>query len=85
MSSNRYNLVTINYATKWVEAWAFYTNIVAVTAKFLYEHILTRFGYPLTIVIDQGTHFINDAIKYITGHFIFRDTNYIIYYPKGNG
>ncbi len=49
MSNNQYILVTINYATKWVEAQAFCTNIVVVTTKFLYEHILTRFGCPLTI------------------------------------
>jgi hypothetical protein len=85
MSGNRYILVATNYATKWVEAWTFYTNIVVVTAKFLYEHIFTRFGCPLTIVIDQGTHFINNAIKCLTNHFIFRHTNYIIYYLEGNG
>jgi hypothetical protein len=39
----------------------------------------------LTIVIDQGTHFINDAIQYLTNHFIFRHTSFTIYYPQGNG
>jgi hypothetical protein len=52
MSGNRYVLVTIDYATKWVEAWTFYTNITAVTTKFLYKHIIMRFGCPLTIVIN---------------------------------
>jgi hypothetical protein len=36
-----------------VEVRALKTNIVAVTTKFLYECILTRFGCPLIIVIDQ--------------------------------
>jgi hypothetical protein len=36
---NRYILVIIDYATKWVEAKAFITNIVIVIAKFLYEYI----------------------------------------------
>jgi hypothetical protein len=67
-----------------VEAQAFHTNIVAKIAKFLYEHILTRFGCPLTIVIDQGTHFIN-AIIYFIDHFILRHTNSNVYYPQGNG
>ncbi len=34
---------------------------------------------------DQGTHFINDAIKYFTDHFILKHTSSIIYYPQGNG
>jgi hypothetical protein len=36
-------------------------------------------------VINQGTHFINDAIKYFIDHFILEHTNSIINYPKRNG
>jgi hypothetical protein len=32
----------------------------------IFEYILTRFGCPLTIVIDQGVHFINGTIKHLT-------------------
>ncbi len=64
-----------------VEAQALRTDIVAVTTKFFYEHILTRFGCLLTIVTDQGTYFINDAIKYLINHFILRHTSSIVYYP----
>jgi hypothetical protein len=67
-----------------VEARAFHTNIIAIIAKFLYEYILTRFGCPLTIVTDQSTHFINDAIKYLIDHFILRHTSSIVYYPQGD-
>jgi hypothetical protein len=43
-----------------------------------------RFGSPLTIVTKQGTHFINDVIRYLIDHFIFRYTSSTIYYPQGN-
>ncbi len=56
-------MVVRNYATKWVKAKALKTNIIIIIAKFLYDYIVTRFGCPLTIVIDQGIHFINDIIK----------------------
>jgi hypothetical protein len=49
---NKYILVEIDYATKWVEARTLRINIVAVTTKFLYECILTRFGCPLIIVTN---------------------------------
>jgi len=62
---NKYIIIAINYATKWVEVRALRTNTVVVITNFLYECILTRFGCPLTIIIDQGVHFINDAIKYM--------------------
>jgi hypothetical protein len=51
---NKYIMVAIDYATKWVEAKALKTNIVVVTTRFLYEYILTIFGCPLTIIINQG-------------------------------
>ncbi len=65
LTINKYILVAIDYAIKWVEAKALKTNIVVVIAKFLYEYILTKFKCPLIIVIDQGIHFINDKIKYL--------------------
>jgi hypothetical protein len=79
---NKYILVAIDYATKWVEAKALRTNIVV---NFLYECILTKFGCPLTIVIDQGVHFINDAIKYLIDHFLLKHVSSTTYYPQGNG
>jgi hypothetical protein len=50
---NKYILVAIDYATKWVEVKTLRMNIIIVTTNFLYECIFTKFGCPLTIVIDQ--------------------------------
>jgi hypothetical protein len=82
---NRYILVAIDYATKWVEMKIICIITNVVIAKFLYDHIFIRFGCPLIVVTNQGTHFINDAIYYLTNHFILRHTNSTIYYPQGNG
>ncbi len=49
---NKFILITIDYATKWVEIKALKTNIVAITTNVLYECILTKFGCPLTIVTN---------------------------------
>jgi hypothetical protein len=49
--------------------------------KILYECILTRFGCPLIIVIVQGVHFINDAIKYLIDHFFMKHVSFTTYYP----
>jgi hypothetical protein len=78
---NKYFLVATNYATKWVEVRALITHTTTITTKFLYECILTRFGCPSTIIIDQGVHFINDVIKYLTHHFLLKHVSFTIYYP----
>ncbi len=78
-------MVAIDYATKWVEAQSLHINTATIIAKFLYEHIFIIFKCPLTIVTYQGTHFINDVIKYFINHLIFRHTNSMVYYPQGNG
>jgi hypothetical protein len=68
-----------------VEARTLKTNIVVVTTNFLYECILTKFGCPLTIIIDQGVHFIIDAINYLTNHFILKHVSSTTYNFQGNG
>jgi hypothetical protein len=66
LTGNKFILVATYYATRWVEAKALRINIAIVTTRLLYEYILTRFGCPLTIVINQGVHFINDTLKHLT-------------------
>jgi hypothetical protein len=46
--------------------------------KFLYEFILTKFGYPLKIITDHGVHFNNDKNKYMTNHFMLIHVNKIV-------
>ncbi len=82
---NKYILIATDYATKWVEARILKTNIATIISIFLYECISTKFGCPLTIVTNQGVHFINDAIKYLTNHFLMKYVNSTTYYLQGNG
>jgi hypothetical protein len=70
--------MTIDYATKHVEAKVLRTNIIVLTVKFLYECIITRFGCPLTIDLDQGVHFINDVIKHLTYQFLLIQFHYLL-------
>jgi hypothetical protein len=55
---NKFILITIDYATKWVEARTLKINTTTTTTNFLYECILTKFGCPLIIVSDQGVHLL---------------------------
>ena len=62
----RYIITTVEYVTKWAEAEPINTFSSEISAKFIYENIITRFGCPLTLISDQGSHFINKTIKALT-------------------
>jgi len=51
-TSNNYIFIATDYTIKWVEAETLQTNSIVVITKNLYECILIRFGYPLTLVTN---------------------------------
>ncbi|CAM6085160.1 unnamed protein product [Calypogeia fissa] len=53
----------MDYATKWVEATATRKDDALISAWFLFEQIFTRFGPPLELVSDRGTHFLNGTVE----------------------
>jgi hypothetical protein len=63
---NKYILVVMDYGTKWLEARTLQMNTIVVTTTLIYECILNQFGYPLTLLMEEGVHFINDVIKHFT-------------------
>ena len=54
---NRHLLTMTEGLTKWVEAKAVRDATAKVSAKFLMENIICRFGTPITVITDNGTHF----------------------------
>ena len=68
-----------------MEAKPLRTNTAVVTATFLYDNIITRFGCPLEIVSDQGSHFVNGVIEELMDKHIIKHRTSTVYYPQGNG
>ena len=83
--SNRYILVCTDYVTKWVEAKPLKIDREKDVAKFLYEDIITRFGSPLELVSDRGSHFLNETIQELTDLYAIKHTKSTPYYPRANG
>ncbi|KAL3701750.1 hypothetical protein R1sor_019772 [Riccia sorocarpa] len=84
-TGKRYIITATDYTTKWVEAECYRTNDKKVTAKFIYENIITRFGVPVELVSDQGGHFLNGVIAELTTHYQVKHRFSTPYYPQCNG
>jgi hypothetical protein len=82
---NEYIIVATEYLTKWAEAKAVKTTDAKQMAIFLYENIISHFGYPKILISDRRTHFINDAIVEMTTLFNINHRKTIPYHPQTNG
>jgi hypothetical protein len=65
-AGHHYIIMAMDYFTKWAEVMPTYTNDVKTIALFLFNHIITRFGIPKSIVTDHGTHFCNAMMVELT-------------------
>ena len=66
---SRYIITVTDYLNCWEEAQLVKDSIGTMAAKFLFEHVLTQFGCPRILMIDCGTHFLNEMISALTKEF----------------
>jgi hypothetical protein len=62
----RYIIIASEYLTRWEQATLVKDCSTETTTHFLFEQVITRFGYPNIMMSDQGTHFINNTIRAMT-------------------
>ena len=79
----RYIITTVEYVTKCVEVEPVNTCSSEIAAKFIYKNIITRFGFPITLISDQGSHFINKTIKALIDRFKIDHSRSTAYHPVG--
>ena len=82
--SNLYILLAVVYVSKWVEAIPTRTNDARVVAKFLRNHIFTRFGNPRALITNGGTHFCNKLVDKVLQKYGVRHRTSLAYHPQAN-
>ena len=78
-------ITAVEYVTKWEKAEPIDTCSSEIVAKFINGNIITRFGCPITLISDQGSHFINKTIKALTYQFKIDHRRSTAYHPQSNG
>ena len=83
--NKRYLLVDTDYFTKWVETKPL-ANIRDVDAKkFIWENIVTRFGVPHSLILDNGLQFDSKSFRRNCGELGITYRYSTPAYPQGNG
>ena len=52
--------------------------------KFIFEYVLTRFGFPKILMSDCGTHFLNETINALRKEFQVYHQKSTPYHPQAN-
>jgi len=65
----RYIITAKEYMTHWAEAQRVKDCTGMTAAKFLFEHVLTRFGCSKILMSDCNTHFLNEMINALMEEF----------------
>jgi hypothetical protein len=78
-------IVAMYYFTKWAEVMPTFDNTRKTKTLFIFNHIITRFGIPQSIITDHDSHFRNFMMSELTENLGLRHENSTPYYPQANG
>ncbi|XP_022032914.1 uncharacterized protein LOC110934027 [Helianthus annuus] len=81
----KYLIVAVDYFTKWVEAKPLAKIMADNAKKFLWEHIVCRFGLPLYLVSDNGTQFTDRIFQEWCTNLHIQQIFTSVAHPQGNG
>jgi hypothetical protein len=58
--------------------------IAETTTHFIFENVITRFGFLKELMSNQGMHFLNDTIYVLTREFMIHNQKRTPYRPLSN-
>ena len=83
--NKRYLLVSTDYFTKWVEAKPLANIRDMDTKKFVKKNIVTRFGVPRTLILDNDLQFDSKSFRRYCCDLGIMNIYSTPAYPQGNG
>ncbi|XP_028181399.1 uncharacterized protein LOC114368281 [Glycine soja] len=82
---NEYILVVVDYVSKWVEVVDAPKNDAKTVMKFLKKNIFARFEVPRVLISDGGSHFCNNQLQKVLGHYHVTHKVASPYHSQTNG
>jgi len=82
---HKFVIIATNFTTKWVEAIPMKSTTQDKIIAFIVENIITRFGVPQKLIIDNGKILKGKEIRAFCKKFRIAQSFSSVYYPQGNG
>ena len=83
--NNRYVIVLIDVATRYVEAIPTPNQSADTTANFLQNDLIFRHGAPSVLISDRGTNFLSRTVRTLLSRLQTSKRNTTSYNPQCNG
>ena len=82
---HKYIMTTTDYFTRWVESIPLRKVNEDAVMDFLQNHIMTRFGVPISLVFDNASYFSSIRLTAFANKRGIMLNYFGNYYPQGNG
>ncbi|GJT75266.1 reverse transcriptase domain-containing protein [Tanacetum coccineum] len=80
----RFLVVAIDYFTKWDEAKPLISTTGKHMEKFVWEHIVYKFGRPQAIISDNGKQFVEGTFPLFYKKLGMLQASTSVYHPQAN-
>ncbi|KAJ1176375.1 hypothetical protein NDU88_001656 [Pleurodeles waltl] len=81
----KYVLVIVCIFSHWIEAYPTRRNDSLTIAKLLLRELIPRFGFPISLESDRGSHFNNEVIKLLCAALNIEQKLRCSYRPEASG
>ncbi|KAJ1124958.1 hypothetical protein NDU88_003401 [Pleurodeles waltl] len=81
----KYVLVIVCIFSHWIEAYPTRRNDSLTVAKLLLRELIPRFGFPISLESDRGSHFNNEVIKLLCAALNIEPKLHCSYRPEASG
>ncbi|KAJ1206767.1 hypothetical protein NDU88_002167 [Pleurodeles waltl] len=81
----KYVLVIVCIFSHWIEAYPTRRNDSLTVAKLLLRELIPRFGFPISLESDRGSHFNNEVIKLLFEALNIEQKLHCSYRPEASG
>ncbi|KAJ1167474.1 hypothetical protein NDU88_007865 [Pleurodeles waltl] len=81
----KYVLVIVCIFSHWIEAYPTRRNDSLTVAKLLLRELIPRFGFPISLESDRGSHFNDEVIKLLCAALNIEQKLHCSYRPEASG